>query len=218
MEPQRILAPSILSADFGHLDRTIRMLDRSAAQWVHVDVMDGVFVPNISFGFPVLKAVRRATCKTIDVHLMIVEPERYVQRFVEAGADLVTFHLEACADPARCIALIRERGARVGITIKPATPVEAVREWLASVDMVLLMSVEPGFGGQSFIPATFDKIRRLRRMADAGNPALLIEVDGGVSSLNARELYEAGANVLVAGSAVFGAEDPETEIARLLQC
>ncbi len=216
MEPQRILAPSILSADFGHLDRTIRMLDRSAAEWVHVDVMDGVFVPNISFGFPVLKAVRRATRKTIDVHLMIVEPERYVQRFVEAGADLVTFHLEACADPARCIALIRERGARAGITIKPATPVEAVREWLASVDMVLLMSVEPGFGGQKFIPASFDKIRELRRMAAESNPALLVEVDGGITRQNAQEVYAAGADVLVAGNAVFGAEDPERAIAELL--
>lgn len=213
---QRILAPSILSADFGHLARAISMLDRSAAEWVHIDVMDGVFVPNISFGFPVLKAVRKATGKVLDVHLMIVEPERYVQRFAEAGADRVTFHLEACADPARCIALIRESGACAGITIKPATPVEAVREWLPLVDIVLVMSVEPGFGGQRFITESFDKIRDLRRMAAECNPDLLIEVDGGISSENARELYDAGANVLVAGSAVFGADDPETEIYNLL--
>ncbi len=213
---RRIIAPSILSADFGHLDRAVRMLDRSSAEWVHVDVMDGVFVPNISFGFPVLKAVRNATRKLLDVHLMIVEPERYVQRFAQAGADMVTFHLEACADPARCIALIRASGARVGITIKPATPVETVRKWLQIVDMVLIMSVEPGFGGQRFIPESLDKIRALRRMAADSNPALLVEVDGGITLQNAREIFDAGAGVLVAGSTVFGAEDPETAIYDLL--
>ncbi len=213
---RRIIAPSIPSADFGHLDRAVRMLDRSSAEWVHVDVMDGVFVPNISFGFPVLKAVRKATRKLLDVHLMIVEPERYVQRFAQAGADMVTFHLEACADPARCIALIRASGARVGITIKPATPVETVRKWLQIVDMVLIMSVEPGFGGQRFIPESLDKIRALRRMAADSNPALLVEVDGGITLQNAREIFDAGADVLVAGSTVFGAEDPETAIYDLL--
>jgi len=213
---RRIIAPSILSADFGHLDRAVRMLDRSSAEWVHVDVMDGVFVPNISFGFPVLKAVRNATRKLLDVHLMIVEPERYVQRFAQAGADMVTFLLEACADPARCIALIRASGARVGITIKPATPVETVRKWLQIVDMVLIMSVEPGFGGQRFIPESLDKIRALRRMAADSNPALLVEVDGGITLQNAREIFDAGADVLVAGSTVFGAEDPETAIYDLL--
>ncbi len=213
---RRIIAPSILSADFGHLDRAVRMLDRSSAEWVHIDVMDGVFVPNISFGFPVLKAVRKATRKLLDVHLMIVEPERYVQRFAQAGADMVTFHLEACADPARCIALIRASGARVGITIKPATPVETVRKWLQIVDMVLIMSVEPGFGGQRFIPESLDKIRALRRMAADSNPALLVEVDGGITLQNAREIFDAGADVLVAGSTVFGAEDPETAIYDLL--
>ena len=213
---RRIIAPSILSADFGHLDRAVRMLDRSSAEWVHVDVMDGVFVPNISFGFPVLKAVRNATRKLLDVHLMIVEPERYVQRFAQAGADMVTFHLEACADPARCIALIRASGARVGITIKPATPVETVRKWLQIVDMVLIMSVEPGFGGQRFIHESLDKIRALRRMAADSNPALLVEVDGGITLQNAREIFDAGADVLVAGSTVFGAEDPETAIYDLL--
>ena len=213
---QRILAPSILAADLGHLEREIRMLDRSAAQWVHIDVMDGVFVPNISFGFPVLKAVRRATRKVLDVHLMIVEPERYVQRFAEAGADLVTFHLEACSDPKACIGQIRQSGARAGITIKPATPVEELAEWIPLVDMVLLMSVEPGFGGQSFIPQTYDKIRTLRQMAAQSNPSLLIEVDGGVTEANARSIYEAGTNVLVAGSAVFRADDPESAILNLL--
>lgn len=213
---QRILAPSILAADFGHLERDIRLLDRSDAQWVHVDVMDGVFVPNISFGFPVLRAVRRATGKLLDVHLMIVDPERYVERFAEAGADMITFHLEACSDPGRCIERIRAAGVRAGITIKPATPVESLHAWIPQVDMALIMSVEPGFGGQSFIPETYDKIRTLRRMADTANPALLIEVDGGVTETNARALYEAGTNVLVAGSAVFRSDDPERAINNLL--
>lgn len=213
---QRIVAPSILAADFGHLERDIRLLDRSAAEWVHVDVMDGVFVPNISFGFPVLRAVRQATRKLLDVHLMIVEPERYVQRFAEAGADLITFHLEACADPGGCIGLIRQCGLRVGITIKPGTPVESVQPWIPQVDMVLLMSVEPGFGGQSFIPETYDRIRALRQMARESNPSLLIEVDGGVTEANAGAIFAAGTNVLVAGSAVFRAENAETAILNLL--
>ena len=214
---QRTVAPSMLSADFGHLDRDTRMIDRSAAEWVHIDVMDGVFVPNISFGFPVLKASRRATSKLLDVHLMIVSPEKYVERFVEVGADLVTFHLEATQDPAECIARIRRAGARVGMSIKPATPVESLRRWLSEVDLVLVMSVEPGFGGQSFIEGSLSKIRELRAMADELGLATLIEVDGGISAANAREVFEAGAEVLVAGSAVFRAADPESEIRRILE-
>ena len=207
----------MLSADFGHLERDTRMIDRSAAEWVHIDVMDGVFVPNISFGFPVMKPIRKATSKFLDVHLMIVSPEKYVARFVEAGADLVTFHLEATEDPAGCIARIREVGAKVGVSIKPATPVEALREWLPMVDLVLVMSVEPGFGGQSFIPGSLDKIRELRALADESGLATIIEVDGGISAANAREVFEAGAEVLVAGSAVFKAADPEAEIRRILE-
>ena len=213
---ERMIAPSVLAADFGHLERDVQMVDRSEAAWVHVDVMDGCFVPNISFGFPVLRAVRRATQKPLDVHLMIIEPERYIARFAHDGADWVTFHLEATDDALHCVHLIRESGAKVGVSIKPKTPVESLRPILSEVDMVLVMSVEPGFGGQKFIPESLDRIRELRRMAEELNPELLIEVDGGISSENAHLLYEAGANVLVAGSSVFKAEDPEAEIRAML--
>lgn len=206
----------MLSADFGHLDRDTRTVDRSAAEWIHIDVMDGLFVPNISFGFPVLKAIRRASAKCLDVHLMIVEPERYVERFVEAGADVVTFHFEAARDIPACIDLIRRAGARVGISLKPATPVAVLRDILPLVDMVLIMSVEPGFGGQSFMPASLQKVAELRAMIREQGLATLIEVDGGISAANARALYDAGADILVAGSSVFGAADPEQEISHLL--
>mgnify|MGYP001527702279 FL=1 len=206
----------MLSADFGHLDRDTRMIDRSAAEWVHIDVMDGVFVPNISFGFPVLKAIRKATGKFLDVHLMIVEPEKYVARFAEAGADLVTFHYEATCDPRGCIEMIRKAGAKAGVSIKPATSVEVLRDILPLVDLVLVMSVEPGFGGQSFIPESLDKIARLRTLVQEQGLETLIEVDGGISSRNARAVFDAGAEVLVAGSAVFAAADPEAEIERML--
>lgn len=193
------------------------MVNRSEAAWIHVDVMDGVFVPNISFGFPVLRAIRQVATKPLDVHLMITEPERYIARFAHDGADWITFHLEATEDAQHCVHLIRESGAKVGISIKPKTPVESLRPILPQVDMVLIMSVEPGFGGQKFIPESLDRIRELRRMAEELNPDLQIEVDGGISSANAGALYEAGANVLVAGSSVFKAENPEAEIHAMLQ-
>ena len=212
----RIVAPSILSADFGNLERDIKMLDRSVAEWVHVDIMDGVFVPNISFGFPVVKSVRKATAKVIDAHLMIVEPERYVKRFIEAGANYVTFHHEACANPRATIAEIHSAGAKAGVSIKPATPVEAIFDYLGEVDMVLVMSVEPGFGGQSFKPESLDKVRALRKeIVDKGYDCL-IEIDGGISAKNAREVYDAGVDVAVAGSSVFCSENPEQTIIDIL--
>lgn len=214
---KRIIAPSVLSADFGHLERDVKMVEQSAAAWIHVDVMDGLFVPNLSFGFPVLRAIRRAAAKPLDVHLMIVEPERYIARFAHEGADWITFHLEATQDALHCIHLIRESGAKVGVSVKPKTPIEALRPILKEVDMVLVMSVEPGFGGQKFIPESLDRIRALRRMAEGLNPTLLVEVDGGISAENAGEVFDAGANVLVAGSSIFKAADPEAEIVKMLK-
>lgn len=212
----RIVAPSILSADFGNLERDIKMLNRSAAEWVHIDVMDGVFVPNISFGFPVMKPVRKATSKVLDVHLMIVEPERYVKRFVEAGADYVTFHHEACADPRATIAEIHAAGAKAGVSVKPATPIEAIFDYLDELDLVLVMSVEPGFGGQSFMPHSLDKVRALREEISRRGLNCLIEIDGGISAKNAREVFDAGVDAVVAGSAVFSAPNPEQAIIDIL--
>lgn len=206
----------MLSADFGHLERDTKMIDRSAAEWVHIDVMDGVFVPNISFGFPVLSAITKATSKFMDVHLMIVEPEKYVERFADAGADLVTFHVEATDKVEECIELLRAKGVKVGVSIKPKTPIEVLEPILDKVDLVLIMSVEPGFGGQSFIEGSTEKVAALRKMIDQRGLGVMIEIDGGVSRHNARELYEAGCNVLVAGSAIFKAPDPEAEIVAIL--
>lgn len=207
----------MLSADFGNLERDTKMIDRSAAEWVHIDVMDGVFVPNISFGFPVMKPIRKATSKVLDVHLMIVEPEKYVRRFVEAGADYVTFHYEATEDIDGCITAIREAGAKVGISIKPATEVSVLKDILSKVDLVLVMSVEPGFGGQSFIEGSLEKIQQLAEMRQELGAEFIIEVDGGISAKNAGEVFAAGAEAVVAGSAVFGAADPEAEIVNMLK-
>ena len=212
----RIVAPSILSADFGNLERDIKMIDRSAAEWVHIDVMDGVFVPNISFGFPIIKPVRKATDKVLDVHLMITEPEKYVKRFVEAGANYVTFHHEACANPRAAIAEIKAASAKAGVSIKPATSAEEIFDYLGELDMVLVMSVEPGFGGQSFMPHSLDKVRALRKEIDEKGYSCLIEIDGGISAKNAREVFDAGVDVIVAGSSVFNAEDQEQAIIDIL--
>ncbi|MFI3331007.1 MAG: ribulose-phosphate 3-epimerase [Rikenellaceae bacterium] len=213
----KILSPSILSADFGNLARDTQMIDRSAAEWLHFDVMDGVFVPNISYGFPVLSAVVKESKKFMDVHLMIVEPEKYVERFVKSGASLVTFHIEATNKVDETIEIIRSNGAKVGISIKPATSIDVLEPYLDKIDLVLVMSVEPGFGGQSFIEGSWQKVRDLRALIDSRGLKTMIEIDGGVSENNAKELYEAGCDVLVAGSAVFGAKDPEQAILNMLQ-
>lgn len=207
----------MLSADFGHLDRETRMIDESAAQWVHIDVMDGVFVPNISFGFPVLKAIRKATEKFLDVHLMIIEPMKYAKRFAEAGAQLVTIHYEAVQDVRRALEEIRSYGVMAGVSIKPATPVSVLKELLDVADLVLIMSVEPGFGGQSFIEGSVEKARELRKMIETAGTNTLIEMDGGISAANSEMLFEAGCDALVAGSAVFGAPDPKAEILKILK-
>lgn len=210
-----IVAPSLLSADFGHLADDIAMLRRSRAQWLHCDVMDGVFVPNISFGFPVIEAVHKLTDMPLDVHLMIVDPGRYVDTVAKAGAMMMNVHYEACTHLHRTVDAIRRAGMKAAVTLNPATPVELLRDILPDLDMVLLMSVDPGFGGQSFIPRVLDKIRRLRAMIDAEACRTLIEVDGGINRTTGALAAQAGADVLVAGSAVFHASDPVAEIAAL---
>ena len=204
----RIISPSVLSADFLHLGRDTEMLNRSEAEWIHIDVMDGVFVPNLSFGFPVLSAIRKVTTKVLDTHLMIVEPERYIERFAKAGADIITIHIEATEDLPAAIRTIKACGVKAGVSIKPKTPVSAIVPYLDDLDLVLIMSVEPGFGGQAFIPASLEKIAQLRALADELGTETIIEVDGGIDAATAPLCAAAGANVLVAGSAVFGAKDP----------
>lgn len=203
-----IISPSLLSADFLHLSRDLEMLNGSAAEWLHLDVMDGVFVPNISFGFPIMEQVARQTTLRLDAHLMIVDPDRYLERFVALGLHVLTVHYEACTHLHRTLTHIRELGALAGIAINPHTPVSLLESILPYTDLVLVMSVNPGFGGQSFIPNTLDKIRALRTMAERLNPELIIEIDGGVNVQNAGALYDAGATALVAGNAVFKSPDP----------
>lgn len=213
----RIISPSFLSADFLNLGRAAETVNGSRAEWFHLDVMDGVFVPNISFGLPVVKALRQATDKVMDVHLMIVQPERYIQDFRNAGADYLTVHVEASTHLHRTIQAIHDAGMRAGVALNPHTPVGAIEEVAAMVDMVLIMSVNPGFGGQQFITASLDKIGRLRDLLNRKNSQALIQVDGGVNKDNAAQLFEAGADVLVAGNAVFGAEDPVRAIQQLIE-
>lgn len=198
-----ILSPSILAADFRTLGEQIREAEASGVQYLHVDVMDGIFVPSISFGMPVIRSIRKGSNLFFDVHLMIEKPERYIGEFADCGADLINFHLEATEDVPGVIKAIRGLGKKVGITIKPATPAAAVKPWLGLVDMVLVMTVEPGFGGQKLMPDCLDKVREIRRMADARGLKTDVEVDGGITADNVHLALEAGANVIVAGSAVF---------------
>lgn len=211
-----LLAPSLLAADFANLQRDVELVNASAAHWFHLDVMDGVFVPNISFGMPVMKAIARHAKKPLDVHLMIVDPDRYIDTFAKLGADVLTVHAEACTHLHRTLGAIRAAGMKAGVALNPHTPVEGLCDVANELDLVCLMSVNPGFGGQSFIERTYAKTRALRAMLEEeGASEVLIEIDGGVGNGNAKALVEAGANVLVAGSSVFRAADP-MEAARQL--
>lgn len=210
-----LIAPSILSADFSKLGEEIHMLNRSDADWIHVDVMDGVFVPNISLGIPIIEAIHRQAQKPLDVHLMIVNPEKYIETFKNAGADILTVHWEACPHLHRVLQEIRKYGMQSGIALNPHTPIESLIDVLDLLDVVCLMSVNPGFGGQKFIPHTFQKLNRLHQLRAQTGATFLIEIDGGVSRQNAADLVKNGANVLVAGNAVFSTESPELEISEM---
>ena len=210
-----LIAPSVLSADFGNLERDVKMINESKADWFHVDVMDGVFVPNISFGFPVLKAVKKHARKPLDVHLMIVNPDQYLAAFADAGASIISVHYEACTHLHRTIQKMRQLGILAGVAINPHTPVAVLSEVIASIDVVVMMSVNPGFGGQSFIRNTYSKIEDLKNLIIQKNSGAKIEIDGGVDLKNAAELVRCGADILVAGNTVFSSTSPINTIAIL---
>jgi ribulose-phosphate 3-epimerase len=211
-----LIAPSVLSANFGNLNADIEMINQSSADWFHIDIMDGVFVPNISFGFPVMKAIQKIARKPMDVHLMIVDPDRYAQAFKEAGADILTVHLEACTHLHRSVQNIRQLGMKAGVAINPHTPVQALEDIIAEIDLVCVMSVNPGFGGQKFIENTYGKVKRLKELIGARKSKALIEIDGGVDLQNYKKLIACGANVLVAGNTVFSSAVP-TETIKILK-
>lgn len=211
-----ILAPSMLSADFKELGKEIRTIEENGAKYLHFDVMDGIFVPNISFGMPVLKSIRPGTNLVCDAHLMITEPIRYVEEFAKAGADVITVHLEACENVDATISKIKECGCKVGVSIKPKTPVSALEPYLEKIDMILIMSVEPGFGGQKFIPAALDKLAETKAMLDAKGLQVDLQVDGGITVHNIEDVMKAGANIIVAGSSVFSG-DVETNMKNFME-
>lgn len=215
-----LIAPSVLAADFANLQRDIEMINTSQADWFHIDIMDGVFVPNISFGMPVLDAISKHANKTIDVHLMIIDPDRYIKTFADLGSNILTVHYEACTHLHRTLQAIKAEGMKAGVALNPHTPVSLLEDVINDIDLVCLMSVNPGFGGQSFIENTYKKVKELKEMISRNNALTLIEIDGGVTNKNAKQLAEAGADVLVAGNFVFKAENPTQTIAdlkRLLQ-
>ena len=210
-----LIAPSVLAADFANLQRDIEMINNSEADWFHIDIMDGVFVPNISFGMPVLEAITKHANKIIDVHLMIVEPDRYIKNFALLGTNILTVHYEACTHLHRTIQAIKAEGMKAGVALNPHTNVDVLEDVIQDIDLVCIMSVNPGFGGQSFIENTYAKVEKLKALINKKNAATIIEIDGGVTDKNAKQLVEAGADVLVAGSYVFGAQNPIATIAHL---